>query len=124
MGRECLNCRFYTPDPHEGWKPHGYEQRFRLWALFDWLRKGGRVLNTAGNGWPGVCSFEPLPHHVGLLYLCGHWEAHDGMLLDFEGWQRYRLCEVECDRLRAELKAERKRSRERWRALRAKGRAK
>lgn len=110
---QCINCRYYRPEPHAGWKQPSWSPVYDVQDLRNYL---GEVTDWKA-GWPGECRAEPKPVAVRSIYGCGRWAVNLSFVRDWDGltdiqWYRKRAKEAE----RA-LKAAQQLALERYRRL-------
>lgn len=113
--RECFNCTHWVPEKPDDWK----DPDWGIYYLRNYLLSRNSMISAAG--WKGSCRRDPVPVEVRSVHRCGSWVCNaDNVWLNLATSNSF-ACEVdlriEVDKLRAELKAERERSLERYRKL-------
>ncbi len=113
--RECFNCAHWLPAKPDDWT----DSSWGIYYLRNYLQSRKSVISAAG--WPGSCRRDPVPVDVRSVHRCGSWVCDaDNVWLNLAtsaSFSREADLRIVVDELRAELKAERERSLERYRKL-------
>ena len=113
--RECFNCVHWAPDKPDG----GADADWGIYSLRNYLLSHKAVISKAG--WKGSCRRDPVPVEARSVHLCSSWVCNaDNTWLNLATsatFSREVDTRLLVDELRAELKAERERSLERYRKL-------
>ena len=120
--RECFNCVHWVPEAAEGWVPGFDGDTFGHYDLRVHLRKNKLAISTAG--WKGHCHRDPVAVDARSVHRCGSWvcDANNNWLgVETSATFTHEVTlRAEVDELSEKLKAERKRSLERYRKLQVK----
>ena len=111
MSGDCASCRWFQPSEREGFAS-SYDRKT---DLARWLAK--EKMYITDRGWTGRCQVKPQPVEVSSTYACAQWEVDERCIYDISAIARIFRARMESDQLYEALKAERKRSRARFREV-------
>ena len=112
---KCESCRWFRPEAAHGWDgPSDHDNSGKLYLGY-WLSSRGLV--PAETGWAGKCFWSPLKVDVLSQHGCSHWSADEDMVMSLRKVIRNWDARAEIDDLKAKLKAEKARSRARFRTI-------
>jgi hypothetical protein len=107
MEQTCLNCRYWQPNPHDGWTPPSYDpgQRYDVWKLRTQLHNVmGNFRPNLTHGWDGRCRLNPDHLAVTSIHMCGQWDVNIEMTQTWYQWVSEHCAIKELREIREKMK--------------------